>query len=67
MKGARSHRGRYRTAVLKALYDTKEFGLTQKTPAASIVNRVESLLHDNCYLDVTFPVSLGNRFVAMSI
>ncbi|KAF9784419.1 hypothetical protein BJ322DRAFT_1021176 [Thelephora terrestris] len=55
MKGARSHRGRYRTAVLKALYDTKEFGLTQKTPAASIVNRVESLLHDNCYLDVAFP------------
>ncbi|KAF9782581.1 hypothetical protein BJ322DRAFT_1071707 [Thelephora terrestris] len=55
MKGARSHRGRFKTAVLKALYETKEFGITPKTSATSVASRVEALLRHDRFLDATIP------------
>ena len=61
MKGARSHRGRFKTAVLKALYETKEFGITPKTSATSVASRVEALLRHDRFLDATIPVSASHH------
>ena len=58
MRAARSHRGRFRSTILKLVYESKESGIGPKTPETIVASRVESLLHRNRFLDAPYVVSL---------
>ena len=57
LKAARSHRGRFRSTILQAIYDS-DIGINAKTPAAVVAERVEILLDRNRFLDAPYIVSI---------
>ena len=62
LKSARSSRGRFRTAILRMIYETEELGITPNVSSVTVANRVEMLTQHDKFLDgpyhVRFPLPI---------
>ncbi|KAF9643410.1 hypothetical protein BDM02DRAFT_3223456 [Thelephora ganbajun] len=58
IKSAQSHQGRFRSAIMQVVHETKELGLSQKASALNIADQVEMLLQGGRFLDAPY---VGNE------